>query len=750
MTGLSKANGFLLSIGPPFRKNDFRCMPDKALGKPSSTGRRFSEDFFGLLGAWSLGLFAVLVPFLIYPRFYFNDDQQNQYYAYFIDIGQHLRHHQWPGLTLSTFYGGNLIDDWQFGLFNPVSLLIDWLVSPMQNLLLLGLVIYGIYLSLFSLGAYGLGRVFGLTRGFSLCLSACLVMNNYLQYMYCDTWIPGLVSFTWFIWIWVLLEQYRKKGHGLVLAGLIGLIYLMITSGWPHTMLMLGALMFGYLVELIFVQRLWARALKLVLANLGALMVTAPFLLPALLSYSWMTRPSGIHSSGFLMPDLGSVLNLSSIFYFPRIRLYSHEYSVYPMMYLAWFILPLLPVCSWSVAVETLRNRLGLIVLAAASLLMLFGPETLGPLRYPIRFLPFVHVTILLAFLLVISAPGIFQISRPRLAGVLAILFVQFTASVSVVPDTIYLQIVSSGCSLIMIFAALRLIYYKNLQALSLLFLSGTLFVFIATHLVSLKNFDQADFNSPTQNNTSNPTVGRPFSGYQAFVGPMIFDNSKDVRFAAQGIYTGAYTLNGYSSLGHTGLCPRIHGYTWFEMRDTAAIDFLFSQEPTTNRSMLSLMRVNRLLIFNDYMEYARPLLSKNWISTSKGEYATAFENAAPDRSLTTLSFASDGIAAKSAGEVTGEREQLQITSNPNGGQLVFARLFWPGYEAHLNGTPVPVSPLDQILVKVDLPPGAQGQLELLFIPPGFRLGLVLAALGAILCCATLFFSAREPRAHPA
>ncbi len=706
--------------------------------------RNVLQELPGSFLAVLIGLYATLIPFLTNPKFFFNDDEQNQHYPYFIDIGQHLRHHQWPGITLSTFYGGNLIIDWQYALFNPFSLLLYWIICPIQNLLLVGLFLVGIYLTLLSLGGYWLGRVFSVNRIFSLTIAACLVMNNFIQYVYCDSWITGLISITWFIWAWVLLEQYRKGGHTLSLGALVCLIYLTITSGFPHTMLALAFLMFAYFLELVFIQRSQDKALKLLMINVGAFMATAPFLLPALFSFSLMVRPNGIQSAGMFMPDLGSVLNLSSTFYCPRIHLFWHEYPYYPMMYLGWFIIPLLPIICWQTAAFALRPRLGLIIFGSIALFMLMGPESLGPIRWPIRFLPFFHISILVAFFLVISAPGVFRITKFRLGFIAAILVFQFTSSVSVFPHSLSLQVIVCGCSFVMFATAIRLVHYKNLHPLGLLFLAGMLLCFPFTHLIAPINVDLIDSNPTIQNDSANPTAARPFSGYQMLISPLTNDNRQDIGFAAEGIYAGTPTINGYSSLEHVGLLSRTHGHVWFEVPDTDGVDFLFAIEPTTHESRLSLMRVNRVLLFNDYFDYAKPAIGRDWIPTSRGEFATRLENSAPNDANTTLSFASEGIAVTPKGEVTGEHEQLQITANPNGGQLVFARLFWPGYEAYLDGKPIAVQPLDNIFVKLNLPPRALGELTLSFVPPGFKLGLILASIGLALCCATLLINSKD------
>jgi uncharacterized membrane protein YfhO len=91
--------------------------------------------------------------------------------------------------------------------------------------------------------------------------------------------------------------------------------------------------------------------------------------------------------------------------------------------------------------------------------------------------------------------------------------------------------------------------------------------------------------------------------------------------------------------------------------------------------------------------------------------------------------------------EIVGEVESTRqgdrlLVRAPDGGRLVFARLAWPGYEATVDGTPVTVESLDDMLVSVVVPArGDIAELRLEYRPPGHRLGLILALAGVLLAC---------------
>ena len=68
----------------------------------------------------------------------------------------------------------------------------------------------------------------------------------------------------------------------------------------------------------------------------------------------------------------------------------------------------------------------------------------------------------------------------------------------------------------------------------------------------------------------------------------------------------------------------------------------------------------------------------------------------------------------------------------PEGGQLVFSMLGWPGWQAELEGRELTVDHGRTGLLAVQLPPGSAGEVDLTYRPPGLALGLAAAALGTL------------------
>ena len=93
------------------------------------------------------------------------------------------------------------------------------------------------------------------------------------------------------------------------------------------------------------------------------------------------------------------------------------------------------------------------------------------------------------------------------------------------------------------------------------------------------------------------------------------------------------------------------------------------------------------------------------------------------------LSFADDGVAVGEASSDGPYSESVEVTTD-QGGDVVFARLAWPGYSAEVDGESVPVSANQVGLLTVSLPPGTSGTLRVSFRPPGLAAGLVAGGLG--------------------
>ena len=69
-----------------------------------------------------------------------------------------------------------------------------------------------------------------------------------------------------------------------------------------------------------------------------------------------------------------------------------------PVVYLAWFLIPLLPWIRWRAAGQRLWDRCGLVFTGGLFLLMVLGPSNLWLFRWPLRLIEYLYLAVAVAF----------------------------------------------------------------------------------------------------------------------------------------------------------------------------------------------------------------------------------------------------------------------------------------------------------------------------------------------------------------
>jgi hypothetical protein len=125
-------------------------------------------------------------------------------------------------------------------------------------------------------------------------------------------------------------------------------------------------------------------------------------------------------------------------------------------------------------------------------------------------------------------------------------------------------------------------------------------------------------------------------------------------------------------------------------------------------------------------------VLDDSWRRVAEGRHTATYRRAPYDLPGL-VSYASPGtqVDAREGCPLRHSHECVDVAvTGEDSGRVVFARLWFPGYSATLDGEPVDVVRYDGTLVAVDLPAGAAGELVVSYRSPGF---VPLAALaGAV------------------
>ncbi len=704
-----------------------------------------------------LGMFATLLPYVLKPWFYFIDDKQHYFLPHARDIGAMLHRGEFPWLSLNIWQAGNYVVEFQHGIFNPLNLALHYLLFPIVDQQLAAMLWAMPFVVLTAVGAFLLCARLGASPGFALVAALCASSSNYLLYWNAASWHLALSSFPWFILAtWIALAPRRGAGR---LVALAACVYLGFTSGYPQGMValaVLGAVLFFVQAG---VSRRWRDACVDAGAMISGALMAAPAFLPLAAALSQSARTSAVASRNILVPELGDLLNLSMpsfvtllTFGYPMVP----HISTVPEHYVAWFALPLLWLFPPTAA--QLRRPDILVCLGAALVFLLasLGPDQLGPLRWPIRFVQFFQVLVLVVLVALLSQAAPWRASRGREVGAVAVLLLGFVLAWQQAPGQVSLHWLFLVVCLGLLGVWLVVVRFRPGLAASWLGLS-TAVVFTLTHAYYEHNRFWQDWGasrravaaSARDLNRGGDPVRYEFRAARMLL-PVYPPEFAEHQSGSIPLLDGRQSINGYSPVGHGGL-GRMFCMDDFGGTCPAALERLLDHDSATGVPLADLMRVDRVLLgMRDPRSRALSARLTGWNRASDGRFITVFERRL--RELPgTVSYVPRGVQVRAAVRRGATRERIELMAAPDspGGQLVFARLWWPGYRATLNGVPVPVEAFRGFLVSLRLPPGVAGTLELRYVPAGFHGGVALAAVGILLLLVASWGARVRPRQAP-
>lgn len=177
-----------------------------------------------------------------FGRTWWLDDFQSQWLPGYLDIHRALHEGSYPLISSSSWFGGDLAGEYQYGVFSLAHLLIIFVVFQWK-LGLLGTVVslIAIYEAILASGAFRLARRIGLTVPNAMIASLAATLNGYTFYWAAQNWFPAMASFAWLPWAWwaMLVALDRRHGAWRFLPAAL-FVYLVVAAGWPFTVLMAG------------------------------------------------------------------------------------------------------------------------------------------------------------------------------------------------------------------------------------------------------------------------------------------------------------------------------------------------------------------------------------------------------------------------------------------------------------------------------------------------------------------------------
>ena len=714
--------------------------------------RRVLREGRALVATIFLTTASVLMMYVRNNRFFYRDDVEHQHMGVFTALHRSGYGINSLGGFRQSWFLSLITGEVQFGVFNPLSWLRDYIAATGDNLARSAMLIALMYLLIAAVGAYVAARAVRISPAMAVAASLFCTFNVHLLYWDAGSWTPALIGFAWFTWFVAAVWWTRTNIRFAPFIPIAG--YLLVSAGWPHAMIAGGVVALIVGLEQLF-TRTWRtkEAAVYAMACIATALVSAPVWISAQVFADWAARaPHGLFNDGFLTHQLDALLLSFSPFVQPYVDGFAGQGFMFePITYIAW-ILPL--AAYWIITSKGIRHivRTDVAVAAVVSVGML-GPSILGPTRWPFRFQPFA------AFLVVMVAMRALNIASTHTDS-----HVRFEKSWRWIAPIVWLTLTALRPRLVpmlltaVLFIAIPVAHRIFLSAKSQFFAPLLVVSIVLTTgwlmFASPSPAMPGDRNAPT----SRSALTSQYASLQSqrvvvlqsnLAGAMTIERKRG-RFRlvpnapgaitasemADGNILQATTLNaefvtGYSAMPHEGLenllQTRVFGWS---SEGTAAA--LFSVETKTNMSWIDLMGVTAVMVQKgDQEQWFLASVTQDWKATTSSDYWTIYTRTSPLTSMA-VSYTNGVTVSETASKISVKSE--------NGGDVVLSRPITPGMSLSIAGKPAAFDALHGVLPVVHVPAGVSGELIVHYSLPhsGLIVLMIIAGVLAVLVLAIL------------
>ena len=700
-------------------------------------GLRRAPDWLVAIAVGGLVALVGVIPQWRGTFFYYVGDQSEQFAPLWHLFGQQLRDGRWPTMDPAGWAGGNYAAEALDGIWNPVSVLDFVLVSYFDDLSLAAFVVMVQFLALLAMGVYLLAREHGAHRVPAVVVATALPVSGFTLWYEASGWPAGLMAFTWVTHFWWAAHRHARGRLNPFVPFLFGL--LTMTTGNPYGALGLLVVLVAIGVELA-VRRQLTRLLHL--AVMGACVgAVAPLVFLPLLAAGPVSNRgqlATLANDAFLVPGLGDLAAGSVPTYLPAIVNWQGAVlESVPSTYFAWFVLPLLPWLRWA----DVRRRSGSLVnaflVAGFYFLAVLGPSNVWLFRWPVRVVEYLYLALAVLFAVVLSAGLATDHGRRRALASGVVVGLGAYLAWATRPTGLGGAHVM-GLAIVGAATALAVVAHRRwgMPGLGGVVVSATVAVVALQTSVLPPGSTGGPAVRPAHELSAMAAGATQYRGTvvqiaalpgvtteQAQTGQVLFGNLARV---AGGETVTAYTGIGFREfqaelcMDYRGaVCPQAWERLWAPTG--SGVDL----------PLVDAMRVSTLVVQRSLRPDVADLVPPaGWQVAERTPVRTVWVRERPLDGEGRVSWASSGLSvlADSAGP---EREVVRFVA-PAPGNILFARLAWPGYTATVDGRHADVVDGPAGLLMVEVPAGRR-TLELSYEPPGVRLGVAAAVVAVVL-----------------
>ena len=712
-----------------------------------------------ILGAASAGLLVVFFClFLLWhnPLVFWNDDYELSILPVFADMARSWSEGHWPLLSPYSWVCGNLAGEFQYGVFSVfvnAIVIIVWkfpLTFPQQ-----AAAVSIAHLFALAVGAFLLAR----DRKFSIPLSIFVALiaslNGWIICWGATDWFGALGAFTWLPWAWWgaarALDPQRSKLRFLWPAPFV---YLVVTGGFPYTVLMLLLLVAWLAIKSLVEDRsVWEVTPMLCGAALGfglsapaslalldLVQGSARELQSARAHWQWLDPPAAL--PGLILPSW--TVNWAD---------FSNRYLPHTATELACgLVAPTGLIAGLVLHARTLVRQIKWELLLLLLLLLLSMIPTAGLFRWSFRWLPFFHLVLAICAAEVLhlrQGPAIPATGAALLAIVTAIAMLMRTTGSYAFPLTwIFLGLAAFWC---LWEIGLR---HSELQkwapaAITFLALLAT-YTYIPTNCgVPRYNFSQQLLKPSPLHPARLYLSIYPWAELTYCTANKPQPVGEVLRPGSTPMWAGLHFINGYSPIRPAGVARKfatsIHG----EINPDVGSYLLSNQAGKDGE--LALLGVDGIVVARELDIAPQP--ATEWEAVLTTDEGRVFHRRgapfARVRSITSIdSRPGEQFTTATVSRINNSRNRVEADVDvPNGDHpalLTFSRPYFRGYEARLGGRTLAVTSYRGLFPIVEVPAGAHGRLTLIYRPVWLILGTASAAACVLVMILALILKRRR------
>ncbi|HXP35342.1 MAG TPA: hypothetical protein VN827_07325 [Chthoniobacterales bacterium] len=690
------------------------------------------------------------------PLVFWNDDFQLSILPVFADVARSWSEGHLPLLSPYSWVCSNLVGEFQYGTFSvfinaAVVLIWKFPLTFSQQAAALSIT----HLFVLAAGAFLLARDRKLSFQLSIFVALIAALNGWIICWGASDWFGALGAFAWLPSAWWGLERaldrQRTRWRFLWPAPFV---YLVVTGGFPYTVLMLVLLIAWLSIKSLAETKSWVRVLPMMIgATLGFGMSSPAWL--AILDYvhgsARELQTSSAHWQwivpwralpGFILPCWTVNWADFSTRYFPHTATELACGVAAPAALIAGFI--------WRPRMLISRMKWELVLLLVVLLLAMI--PTAGVFRWSFRWLPLFHLVLALCAAEVLNLrPN----SPTGSTTVLALIVVT-------IPMSIFGIAGNYGPSVTWVYFQVAVIW-----ALCELFLPGMQFrdwappvatfaILLATYFCIPPNCGVPKYNLSQELLNSAPldphrlylsVYPEAESNYRieiksAPVGQL-------VRPGSTSMWAGLRFINGYSPILPAGIARefdfRVHG----EINLHEAEYLVWSQ--SDSNKLLAQLGVDGLVVAWD--SGIDPALGPDWEFITSTEEGGLYHRIGPPlarvNSVTSIdSKPSEQFAAATISQIDDSRNHVtvdvDVTSGGSPALLTFSRPYFRGYEARLGQHKLRVDSYRGLFPIVEVPSGSHGTLTLIYQPWWLIFGGGIATASGLVFASGLFRACSE------